>query len=516
MGCKDKPCNEGIEKAGAESQLKGNLLAQNTNRNCKLSSCDLVAAYAQLFQAALERNMMRILPPEPNINMYTEGFGDVDVLERRKTGKALSDLVDRIEDPLVIALNGQWGAGKTHFLKRWVGAHSVENGSDATTIYFDAFAHDYLNDPLPALVSALADRLPSSSKKKVDKVKAAAFKLAKPIARIGLALATSGASEVLNNVGDAVAEAASKEAAASLKKYWKEESGRRHAMDEFKSALEALADSDEEGATGSSLVFVIDELDRCRPDYSLEVLEVIKHFFSVPRVHFILGVNLDALENSVKARYGENIDGHAYLRKFIQVTLELPIEIGTVHNAMRTNLVYLGYLVKVMGVPNHIAEPLREQVRIVSNCNRISIREIGKIVSSISLASDGVLGGHDILSGWILVMIDLIIAKTVRPDLYLSFLHASVSDADLVSYLGATEEKISEMLGDESNPNYDHQVFWRYLTWKFLVNDGQLAHEYSKHISRSFSDFRGLREARKLPMKIHQMWLDQFSFYTPS
>jgi len=458
---------------------------------------------------------MKILPPEPHVDLYNEGFGTTDLLERKKVGKALSDLINRIDDPLVVALNGQWGTGKSHFLKRWVGAHTLENGSSATTVYFDAFEHDYLNDPLPALVSALTNRLPASKEDKIKRVKTAAFKLAKPLARIGLAVATFGATEALGDVGDAIVEAVSDEGAASLEKYWQEETGRREAMSEFKNAIEALAAPAEDKDTGSSLVFVIDELDRCRPDYALEVLEVIKHFFSVPHVHFILGVNLNALENSVKARYGGNTNGHAYLKKFIQVTLELPAEIGGSHNKKHTNLVYLDYLIKEMGVPYHIADPLHHQIKLVSKFNQISMRDIGKIVSSISLASNDVLNNSKILPGWVNVMIDLIITKHVLPKLHPKFLNATVDDTDLASYIGATPTTLTEIIQNKRNFEYDRRIQWRYLTWRYLALDGNLKHEYTEDISKQFDAWGDVDNPRKLPMEIYLDWLDRFSFYAP-
>lgn len=459
---------------------------------------------------------MKILPPESNVDLYNEGFGDEDLLERKKVGKALSNLVDRIDDPLVIALEGKWGTGKTHFLKRWVGAHTIENSSSATTVYFDAFAHDYLNDPLPALVSALTERLPDDNEAKAARVKAAAFKLAKPLARIGLAVATFGATEALGDLGDAVAEAASSEGSASLEKYWEEEIGRRKAMTEFKKALSALVVPAVEGNKGSSLVFVIDELDRCRPDYALEVLEVIKHFFSVPHVHFILGVNLNALENSVQARYGGKTDGHAYLKKFIQITLELPTELGSIHNRANTNLVYLTHLIKEMNVPLHIVEPLQRQVALVSKNNHISMREIGKIVSSISLASEDVLNKANWYSGWISVMVDLIIVKNVRSDLYPKFLNSNITDTELASYLGATNTNLTEMNDGEYNRQYNHQIYWKYQTWRYIVRDGKLNEDdtdLTKAIGEQFGRF-GHSNVRNLPMEVHLMWLERFNFYS--
>ena len=46
-----------------------------------------------------------------------------DLLDRAPMGKALTELVDRIDQPTVIALDGEWGSGKSHFLKLWAGSH---------------------------------------------------------------------------------------------------------------------------------------------------------------------------------------------------------------------------------------------------------------------------------------------------------------------------------------------------------------------------------------------------------
>lgn len=462
---------------------------------------------------------MKILPPEPKVDLYNQGFGETDLLERKRTGQALSNLVDRIDDPLVIALDGNWGTGKSHFLKRWVGAHSLENGSSATTVYFDAFENDYLNDPLPALVSALTDRLPEGNEGKIKKVKAAAYKLVKPLARIGLAVATSGATEALNSMGDAAVEAASQEGVASLEKYWKEETGRRNAMIELKNAIEALAALSDEQDTGSSLVFVIDELDRCRPDYALEVLEVIKHFFSVPHVHFILGVNLRALENSVRARYGEKVDGNAYLKKFIQVTLKLPEKIGKIHNERDVSLVYLEGLIQEMGIPAHIATPLVEHVKLVSSSTEVSLRSIGKIISSIALASEDVLSPENIHKGWVYVMVDLIVAKNLRPDLYPKFLNGTVDDKDLASYFGATASNLLRYIDNEHNPEYRHEIYWRYVMWLYVVqnkaidsvDDGFIGHVRGLFGHHGFGNVDAT-----LPLRIHNKWLEQFSFFNPN
>jgi hypothetical protein len=275
-----------------------------------------------------EPNKLRLTPPEPDFTPGEKGFDDkdatglpYDLLGRKGVGKRLSDLIERIDEPLVIALDGGWGTGKSHFLRLWTGAHTKENRGSAKNIYFDAFEHDYLDDPLVGLVGAILQetRASSWSDRAVDRVKVAASKLLRPVARIGLAVATAGATEIAIATLDPVVKAVGEEAERGINALWEKEASRRQAMLDFRIALAEPAK--DAGGKPQKLVFIVDELDRCRPDYALSLLEVIKHFFSVPNVHFVLGVNLSALENSVRARYGAGIDAAQYLQKFVHLNM---------------------------------------------------------------------------------------------------------------------------------------------------------------------------------------------------
>lgn len=269
--------------------------------------------------------MSHLTIPEPDITQYKDGFGDHDHLNRKPTGDALSDLVERISDPMVIALNGGWGSGKSFFLQCWVSEHLKRAGNTTQTVYFDAFAHDFMNEPLVSLLACLLSRFEedlTEEKPKLEVLKAVAWKLGPAALRIGASLATFGATNHLGDTGDAVAEAIGGEIERSSENFWREAQARQGVMDEFRAALEALTQSGNDEPR--KLVIVVDELDRCRPDYALAMLEIIKHFFAVDHVHFVLGVNLRELENSVKARYGAGINAGLYLQKFVTVTVALP------------------------------------------------------------------------------------------------------------------------------------------------------------------------------------------------
>ncbi|MDA5558487.1 KAP family P-loop NTPase fold protein [Shimia sp. MMG029] len=278
--------------------------------------------------------MARLYIPEPKIDLYKDGFDKHDKLGRKATGDKLSDLVERIDDPLVIALDGAWGSGKSVFLKCWVGEHLKREGNTTQTVYFDAFQHDYLDDPLIALTSAISERIerdPESKSAKAWRIaKNAAPFLGKAALRLGTAAfvgkaisLTGDEDGALNDIGDKLSEEGG-DIAKSLDEFWKKEDGKRAAMEAFRSALVQLTAPDEQGSPTQKLVIVIDELDRCRPDYALSVLETIKHFFNVDGVHFVLGTNLKELANSVKARHGTENNAERYLQKFYSIRLQLP------------------------------------------------------------------------------------------------------------------------------------------------------------------------------------------------
>jgi hypothetical protein len=80
----------------------------------------------------------------------------------------------------------------------------------------------------------------------------------------------------------------------------------------------------DEGVLTGPLFIFIDELDRCRPDYSIRLLEGIKHMFAVPGVAFVVSTNLDQLSKSVQGVYGPSFNGYSYLKRFFDFEFTLP------------------------------------------------------------------------------------------------------------------------------------------------------------------------------------------------
>lgn len=449
---------------------------------------------------------MRFLPPDEQIDLYETGFPEEDLLGRKKISERLSELLERIEDPLVIALDGGWGTGKSYFLKRWVAEHRKVDSNKALTVYFDAFAHDYLNEPLIGLISALSARTPTKNNKNITALKSAAVKLIRPAVRVTLAAVSGGATEMLGGAMAGATSAATSEAKDAVDKFWKREEGRHQAMLDFHSALENLTSPSKEGNSHTPLVIVIDELDRCRPDYALEVLEIIKHFFSVPHVHFVLGVNLYSLENSVKARYGPQIDATAYLQKFVSLKMALPDH----HENTNTTLLYLKHYGQKMGLNDRLLDDLFHQTKVLLRRNSISIRDAGKILSTASLLPEGLAKENN--SHLRKIATTLLITKIIHPSLFMELVNSSILKNDLDEYLGIEKKYLREQLSTgEFNSEYDSNLLVLNSIWHYILSGGKtLQNDYASGIARAFNQHPQNCAAMQVPQWVNENILNVF------
>ncbi len=385
--------------------------------------------------------MARITVPQPDIDLYNDGFAKHDLLDRSRIGKNLTNLVDSVDEPLVIALDGAWGSGKSFFLKCWVGAHQNELGGQARTIYFDAFQSDYLEEPLVSLVSAIETHLPTDKKTNtsVAKLKKAATYLWRPLSRISLALATSGVSEVAGSLGDAVAAATSDEIEKQLELVWSRAAGQQHAMSQFHEALSQLS-----GPDGSKIVIVIDELDRCRPDYALQLLEILKHFFSVPNVHFVLGVNMKELENSVRARYGIQTDASRYLQKSISVSMTLPQRDFRGHEKAQISRKYFLAMAPKMGLKEKVISDVNFYLKLMQTSVEISLRDVDKILSYCTLIPQNQVVVERLFPGYRMTICGLVLMRVLAPSEFDKALNGNLRLVDALRAFSITDQSIAE------------------------------------------------------------------------
>ena len=227
-----------------------------------------------------------------------------DALDRKVFARRLTQRVDSSETPYTFALDANWGEGKTTFLKMW---QADLEKSGFRCVYYDAWASDFCRDSFPSMVAELKESFSGEAAKDFTKKCIAVAKaMAKNLP--GSLAGLVGGREVAEAAVDEIY--GEWEPVAAYSEY-------REALKSFKSSLEEIARQ-----SGKPLVFMIDELDRCRPTFALDVLEKIKHIFDVPGVFFVAALNKNALAKTIESVYGIT-DGNEYLSKFFDDTRPL-------------------------------------------------------------------------------------------------------------------------------------------------------------------------------------------------
>ena len=246
-------------------------------------------------------NRVRI-QPRPVVVPPEEPFKN-DLLGRKAFAETLSDTLGAIEGPGVFAIDGRWGIGKTTFVRMFL-QHLRNQGF--RVVHINAWETDYAQDPLAALVSKVAALDAESSQAR--KFKHAGVKLLKVVVPTVTRIATSGILDLDAVIEKGAGDALGKLAESRLTRY----EDHAKSMSAFKETLARLAAHGE----GKPLVIVVDELDRCRPTYAVEILETIKHAFDVENVLFVLALNRQQLDQSATTLYGESLETESYFKRF--------------------------------------------------------------------------------------------------------------------------------------------------------------------------------------------------------
>lgn len=262
-----------------------------------------------------------LLPTEENIldTLYQ------DTINRNKDIVYFYNVLQAQESASTIALDGRWGSGKTFFVKQiqmvinalnpsnnmeqekkmktiaklpFPQKEDGENENFSIAVYYDAWENDNETDPVVSILYEIAKQMSiefSLSNKNVFKIAGAVIE------------AISGHN--INGIVDALS---SEEPLAKFK-------AQKDIQDNIKKFFCELLNE-----RGNRLIIIIDELDRCKPSFAVQLLEQIKHYLCDDRITYVFSVNLDQLQHTVKHYYGNDFDSCRYLDRFFDLRIALP------------------------------------------------------------------------------------------------------------------------------------------------------------------------------------------------
>ncbi len=302
-------------------------------------------------------------------------------LDRQKYADVLTSVIENYPSGFVLAINNKWGTGKTTFVKMW--QQELIN-EEYETIYFNAWENDFEDNPLTALVAELKALNPSD-KVNLEKVIKSAAKLSKNVA-------PALVKALLNKYIDSeifveALENSVKSAGDIFEKEIEDYADKKKSITDFRTNLLNYVSKN---SRRKPLIFIIDELDRCRPNYAVSLLEQVKHFFSVSNIVFVLSIDKEQLGNAICGVYGsDKIDTNEYLRRFIDIEYSIPPP---------QNGEFINYLYEYFDFDSFLNSPDRKKIpefksdgrTFITTCKVLlghsNLRMLEKVLSNTRLA----------------------------------------------------------------------------------------------------------------------------------
>jgi hypothetical protein len=276
-----------------------------------------------------------MLKKNPELAIPAADPFSVDSLGRKAPIELLTKLLGSTKQPFVLSVEAPWGFGKTTFLNLWR-AHLERLGHRC--LHLNAWQNDFIDDPMVAFLGEIWREVEAAQRdddafplvETWETIKSAAGKLAAHALPLVAEIAANAvlktdtmksmASVLSDNAGE-ITKAAAELTRTRIAHYQSSQQSLKGAREALSKLAKQIAEATERSLP---VVFFIDELDRCRPDFAIALPERVKHLFQVEGFFFILAIDREQLGHSIRLLYGAGMNVEGYLRRLIDLSYRLP------------------------------------------------------------------------------------------------------------------------------------------------------------------------------------------------
>jgi len=360
---------------------------------------------------------------------------EFDKLDRTQHAEMLTQFILSIEEPLTISVEAGWGHGKTTFFRMW--AQNLIN-QEYSCISFNAWESDYSEDPFIPFVSELRKAITEvkggsdeTSKKLVaisELLRKTGIQVAKRTLPVAAKILTAG----LLNTDEIIEQAAGDAIEKAIEQKFDEYDADRKSLEKFKTVLTSAVLELKAQGKKLPLVFMIDELDRCRPTYALALLERIKHIFNVDGIVFVLAIDREQLLESIRTVYGSKTDASRYLRRFVDYRYSLPDPKPEKYpHHLMSSMNYGQQFARVTGDPN-AGNQFLETFIALSTCFGMRLRDQEHAFSVLTVVWRTLQDREDINP---FILAALLVLKVADEDMYSRLIKGEIKIQEFFSYI---------------------------------------------------------------------------------
>ena len=300
-------------------------------------------------------------------------------INRNRYISSFLKLINGLEENKIIALDGEWGSGKTWFVKSVEYLMNSESNNELNivdkeimnkvkdkymTFYYNAWEND---DAKSAMLSLIYKLIKDSCLQKNESEVGAIPRLLNTVIKF----VTNGAIDIKEDIfGE---QWNNKQITDCIKTS-------EEIKETFKKIIDNLLIENK-----NRLLIIIDEIDRCKPTFAIDLLENIKHFYDDNRIIFLVTTNNKALASSVCKIYGEKYDGALYLDRIFDINLELPNN-------------YIQDYINAIDDGNSNSNYHFKVCRELAKENKMTMREYNRYLNSMESIKNNLIEGYSYLS----------------------------------------------------------------------------------------------------------------------
>ena len=287
--------------------------------------------------------------------------------------KGLERFIENASTPITLALQGEWGSGKTSLMNYLQESLCNDSGS-YHGVWINTWEYALMKDPATTLmhiITQMAAQTTSedSSRRKdvLNKVKKFGVVALKTAVNAGL----GGGGEELDALFDSPKSSIGK------------------LRDELQQSINTTID--ESGRKG--FVFFIDDLDRINPPTAVELLELLKNIFTLDKCVFVLAIDYDVVVKGLKPKFGELTDQNerefrSFFDKIIQVPFSMPVNNYRIDSFLKESLFDIGWVTPKQRDTKLVMERITEAARLTVGHNPRSLKRLLNNLSLIKCIND--------------------------------------------------------------------------------------------------------------------------------
>ncbi|HHW7578795.1 TPA: KAP family P-loop NTPase fold protein [Mannheimia haemolytica] len=438
------------------------------------------------------------------MNELCSSFDTRDDFNRKSIAEKLIRLLtsDDIDvSPMVI--DGSWGIGKSEFCLKTIDLIKNEYPDEYHVVYIDAFKTDYTGEPVLALLGEIINTCcpeQESRENFINKMgNAAAFLLKTTLKTAVSYIVRENVKDLEEEFSEAIKGTSSTLIDNAVSSLLKDQV-------EAEKNIKILQNTLREISNNKQIIIFVDELDRCRPDYAIDMLEVIKHVFSIPNIKIALVTNMGQLKLSISHRYGIAHNSQRYLDKFIKFSLRLPIKQNHYYGDESNSYKYFYSLLartKAHSLLDLDSEDMKDFIKLLIDGHNISLREMESICRLLNIylviSEKAMSKGFNYLAKRIILL--CVFMAVIHPSLMLDFINYKVDSDELARFLVIKSKVISQnadnnellflLALNHTNrnreiyqlPNFDekHSYWYNFRDEILFRNDFDISHSDSKN-----------------------------------